>query len=198
MLTYENRLKEQGYKIIAGCDEAGRGPWAGPLIAAACILPQKVKCKFKDSKKLTPKKREEIFNYLMKKTVYGIGIAERKDIDRLGLIKATNLAFKKAINNLAIKPDYLLIDGRDKFKFDIPFKSIIKGDSRVQSIAAASIIAKVIRDRIMQYYARQYQNYGFEFHKGYGTVRHRQALEKYGICNLHRRSYRPIKEIILN
>lgn len=198
MVPYENHLKKQGYKIIAGCDEAGRGPWAGPVIAAACILPQRVRCKFKlrDSKRLTPKRREEIFDYLIKKTIYGIGITERRDIDRLGLIKATNLAFKKAINNLPIKPDYLLIDGRDKFKFNISFKSIIKGDLKIRSVAAASIIAKVVRDRIMQNYARKYQNYGFEFHKGYGTVRHRQALQKYGICSLHRRSYRPIKEIL--
>ncbi len=184
--------------IICGIDEVGRGPWAGPLVACALVFKRKrvfgLK-EVKDSKKLTEKKREKFFAIIKKNAVYGIGMAEVEEIDTFGLTKATNLAFTRALEELplAFKPDFLLIDGREKWKLPYPSRSIIKGDEKIKIIACASIMAKVTRDRIMRKLALQYTKYGFERHKGYGTSRHARALKKHGICPIHRRSFRPIR-----
>jgi len=179
-------------QIIAGLDEAGRGPLAGPVTAAAVILPPKTRLPgLTDSKKLTALQREKLFALITKKCEYAVGWASHKEIDRLGLTKATELAYKRAIKQLKTKPDHLLIDGRDPFKFAIPHTSIIKGDLKIRAISAASIIAKVSRDKLMLKYAQQFPNYGFEAHKGYGTARHQRALRKHGTCPIHRLSYAP-------
>ena len=195
----ERRIKQKGYKNIAGLDEAGRGPWAGPVVAAAVILPKKRKFPgLKNSKLLSGQKREEFFDLLQKKAICGWGIVSAKKIDEKGLIYATELAFKKAIKKLSNKPDFLLVDGRDKFKFKAPFESIVRGDEKIRSIAAASIVAKVVRDRIMLAEAKKYEKYGFERHKGYGTREHQKALRKHGICPIHRKSYEPVKLVDQN
>ena len=181
-------------KIIAGMDEAGRGPWAGPVIAAAVILPHRIKLPgLTDSKKLTKAQRETLFNLIRSKAWYGVGMASNQEIDKNGLIPATNLAFLRALNALTIKPDHLLIDGRDKWKLPIPYETIIKGDTKIRAISAASIIAKVTRDGLMERFALEYPQYKFERHKGYGTRLHAEALSKHGVSLLHRKSYQPVK-----
>jgi ribonuclease HII len=191
------RLVPSKYKIICGLDEVGRGPWAGPLVVCALILKSHFVFKgLKDSKQLSPLKREEVFQRLQKYAFFAIGMAEVEEIDRLGLTKATNLAYLRALENLPIKPDYLLIDGRDKMKLPYPYRTIIKGDEKVKLIACASIVAKVTRDRLMVELAVRYPEYGFELHKGYGTERHQAALRTHGICEIHRKSFQPVKEQI--
>lgn len=181
---------------ICGLDEVGRGSWAGPLVACALMFKKNVTIKgLKDSKQLTASRREEVFKILEKYTVFGIGMAEADEIDRLGMIKANNLAFARALENLSMKPAYLLIDGRDKLLFQYPFKTIIKGDEKVKIIACASIMAKVTRDRLMRKLAKIYPKYGFDIHKGYGTKRHQKALKEFGSCLLHRKSFKPLKEL---
>lgn len=194
----EKELHKAGYKLVAGLDEAGRGPWAGPVVASAVILKNKAMRMpgLKDSKQLTAKQRMAIFGLIKRKIYYGTGLATNSEIDRYGLIKATNLAFVRAIQNLPIAPDFLVIDGRDKFEFEIPYRSYIRGDECIQSVCLASIIAKVTRDEIMCTYNTQFPEYGFDRHKGYGTHSHIKALKKYGPCVLHRRSYKPIAELI--
>lgn len=183
--------------IVAGCDEAGRGPWAGPVSAAAVIIPPHTKLPgLNDSKVLTHQRREKLFQLIISRCDYGVGLVCNQEIDKIGLTAATNKAYALAIASLQQTPNFLLIDGRDKFKLPIPFTSIVKGDSKVREIAAASIIAKVTRDRLMISSHQQYPQYDFHLHKGYGTKRHHQALKKHGICQLHRQSYAPIKAII--
>lgn len=178
-------------------DEAGRGPWAGPVVAAAVILPPRVHLPgLNDSKKLTEEKRETLFLLIQKKAAFGIGQASNKEVDRYGLLRATELAFRRALARLPIKPDHLLIDGRDKFTFTVPHTSIIKGDEKERSISAASILAKVTRDHLMAKKAKKFPGYHFERHKGYGTEKHRQALKKHGITPLHRQSFEPVKVFI--
>lgn len=182
---------------VAGIDEAGRGPWAGPLVAAAVILPNNIKLPgLNDSKKLSESQRLTLFPQIIKKGIVGVGIIPRSDIDKFGLSKALRSAFRNAINELEIKPKHLLIDGIGKYNFKIPYTTIKKGDTKVRSIAAASIIAKVIRDTLMDSYHLKYPKYGFDKHKGYGTRQHHQNLLKYGVCKLHRTSFAPIKKII--
>ncbi len=185
------------FKAIYGLDEAGRGPWAGPVVACALMFksPGGVHgCN--DSKALTGDERERLFLKLQDSAYYGIGMATHDDIDRMGLRKATNLAFSRALEELKTKgapePDFLLIDGRDRWQFPYPFKTIIKGDSKVRIISAASIMAKVSRDRLMCEYAVKYPDYGFEEHKGYGTDMHQKAIAKNGLCEIHRKSYKPV------
>lgn len=180
-------------------DEVGRGPWAGPLVACALIFKKTTTNNLKglkDSKKLTVARRERFFKVIARQAVYGIGIAQVWEIDKLGLVRAINLVFKRAISQLPIKPDFLLVDGMDKLKLPYPFCTIIKGDEKIKIIACASIIAKVARDRIMREEALRYPQYGFEYHKGYGTRRHAGAIKQYGICALHRRSFKPIASIL--
>ena len=201
-LLYENRLKKQGFKIIAGVDEAGRGSWAGPIVAGAVILPANIKIpNLKDSKMLSPLAREKVYKIIIKKALYwSAGIISNNIIDKEG-ISQTNLdVMNKAIKNLKIKPDYLLIDFLSKKKINIinniAYFLIKKGDKKICSISAASIIAKVTRDRIMVSYDKKFPNYGFARHKGYGTTYHRAMIEKYGICKIHRKSFRPMSNIV--
>jgi len=181
----------------AGVDEAGRGPWAGPVVAACVILKSDIPFldEIKDSKQLTEKKREELYEAVRANSIYGIGFASSKEIDRLGIVKATELAIKRAIEHMPEKPTFLLIDGRDKFELPIRFKSIVGGDEKVKLISAASILAKVWRDRYMRLMDDIYPQYGFKKNKGYGTKEHFEALREFGACEIHRMSFRPVKRI---
>lgn len=185
--------------ILAGADEAGRGPWAGPVVAAVTILPERHGIRgLKDSKMLSAAQRERLFAQITAKAAFGIGIATHTEIDTKGLIAATNLAFQRAINELPFAPDFLLVDGRDHFILSIPFCSIIKGDQKYKTISAASILAKVTRDCLMQAVHTAYPYYGFNTHIGYGTARHHHALLQYGVTPFHRRSFLPIKALCGN
>lgn len=191
MLEYENMLLQQGYKWIAGIDEAGRGPLAGPVCAAAVILPEGVQIPgLTDSKKLTDKRRRELVPIIKETAIaYGIAFASEKEIDEINILQATFLAMQRALDQLSIKPDLALIDGNRQKDFGIPVKTVIKGDSLSMNIAAASILAKVTRDDMMVELAKSYPQYGFEIHKGYGTKAHYAALTEYGHCPIHRVSF---------
>ena len=194
----EKKLYRQGYKYIAGIDEAGRGAWAGPLVAAAVILPINFKLKgLNDSKKLSAKQRDDFYKVIVKKAItYYACIITPKQIDRHGVGRANLDAIKKSADGLKIKPNYILIDSFKVAWPKIESKSIVKGDTKVVSIAAASVIAKVTRDRLMIKYHQQYPKYGFDQHKGYGTRRHHKNLLYNGITPIHRKSYRPIKHLL--
>lgn len=195
--SFENRHKELGCRHIAGIDEAGRGPLAGPVIAAAVILPSGFKLSgLNDSKKLTAKKREVLFEELMtaEDVLISIGQVDAPEIDEINILKATHLAMKKAAEALPHIPDICLIDGLPVKGFPFPQESIVKGDAKSLSISAASIIAKVTRDRLMAEYAREFPQYGFERHSGYGTKAHLEALNTYGPCRIHRRSFAPVTQ----
>lgn len=194
---FETKLRKEGIFNFAGVDEAGRGPWAGPLVAAAVILPLNAKIPgLDDSKKLNAEMRIKLFANLVKSADFGVGIITSSYIDKYGLTKALNVAYNKAIKGLSRHPKYVLIDGIGKYDLDLDYKTIKKGDSKVRVIAAASIIAKVVRDTIMDAYSKKYPEYGFDKHKGYGTRQHQQNLLKYGMCRLHRKSFAPIKDLI--
>lgn len=181
---------------VAGMDEAGRGSWAGPVVAAAVIIPNGTWLGgLNDSKKLTPFFREKLYKKIISSCFYGIGCASQDEVDRYGLLPATFFAFNRALQNLPAKADHLLIDGRDRFSFAIPHTSIIRGDQRHRCIMAASVVAKVTRDRLMIEYGKEYPEYRFQEHKGYGTQFHQKALEKLGPCKLHRQSYEPLKRL---
>ena len=181
----------------AGVDEAGRGPWAGPVVAACVILKDDIRIfdEIKDSKQLSEKRREEFYDLIKQNSVYGIGVASNREIDRLGIVKATELAIKRALDHMPEKPSFLLIDGKDSFDLPIKYKTIVNGDQKVKSISAASILAKVWRDRYMRLVSDMYPLYGFEKHKGYGTKLHLENLKAYGPCEIHRFSFKPIKEV---
>lgn len=196
MSKYEAELRKIGHKYIAGVDEAGRGPLAGPVVAAACILPEKFLLKgLNDSKKVTPQKRKDLFSKLInnKNVIYSIGIVESPIIDEINILQATLQAMQKAVFALAIKPDILLVDGNQLPTTSIPSKALIKGDSISISIAAASIIAKETRDAIMEKLHEKWPQYGFKEHKGYGTEKHLEAIKKYGPCLDHRKSFMNLK-----
>ena len=188
---YEGEAREQGYTAVCGVDEAGRGPLAGPVCAAAVILPAGLVIEgVNDSKKLTEKKREELFPVICEKALaYGIGWADEREIDEINILQATYRAMKRAVESLPLTADYALIDGNRMPPLAIPGTTIVKGDALSMSIAAASILAKVSRDRVMVQFSREYPQYGFEQHKGYGTAAHVQALREYGPCPLHRQSF---------
>ena len=191
MLEIENGLYCKGYNYICGIDEAGRGPLCGPVVAAAVILP-KDKCieGVNDSKKLSEKKREKLYEDIMKNAVaVGIGIGEVSLIEEVNILNATKIAMKRAIENLKIKPDYVLVDGNQMIDIKIPGQTVISGDAKSESIAAASIIAKVTRDRMLIEYDKKYPDYGFAKHKGYGTKMHIEAIAKYGLTPIHRPSF---------
>jgi ribonuclease HII len=182
--------------LFAGMDEAGRGSWAGPVVAAAVILPKGTRLPgLTDSKLLTHEKREKLFDLIVAKASVGVGMASHREVDDHGLLHATFKAYERALIDLNTEPEHLLIDGRDKFSFKVPHTSIIKGDLKVRAISAASIIAKVTRDRIMIDYGRDFPGYAFEDHKGYGTKAHQEALMAYGPTRIHRTSYQPLQKL---
>ncbi|MDK3160270.1 ribonuclease HII [Kamptonema cortianum] len=196
-LDFEKAARAKGFVRIAGIDEAGRGPWAGPVTAAAVILPEQfAHARLNDSKQLPEKKREEIFDELMANSqiIKGVGLASAEEIDSLNILRATHLAMRRAVEALANTPDFLLIDGRPvKDSFSIAQQAIVKGDSKSLSIAAASILAKVTRDRLMLDIDHAFPQYGFAQHKGYGTAAHAHALTTHGPCPVHRRSFAPVR-----
>lgn len=188
---FENEGYENGYLYIGGIDEAGRGPLAGPVVAAVVVFKPNTKIEgINDSKKLSEAKRDELFDIIKEQALdYGIGIVNNSEIDEFNILQATYMAMKKAINCLEKAPDYLLIDAATIPGVDTPQKPIIKGDSKSISIAAASILAKVTRDSIMYQYDEMYPEYGFKSHKGYGTKEHYEAIERHGITPIHRKSF---------
>ena len=195
MKEFEEKLYEKGIYLIAGIDEVGRGPLVGPVVAAAVILPKDFNNIYiNDSKKLTEKKREMLYDLIIENALaIGIGIKNEKIIDEINIYEATKLAMIEAVNNLNIKPEHLLIDAM-KLETDIPQTSIIKGDMKSLSIAAASIIAKITRDRMLIELDKIHPEYDFKNNKGYGTKKHIEALKKYGITKYHRLSYAPVRE----
>lgn len=194
--SIENEYREKGFNVICGVDEAGRGPLAGPVYAAAVILPSDCVIEgLNDSKKLTEKKREALFDEIKEKALaYGIASADEKEIDEINILNATFLAMKSAINSLSVKPDLALIDGNQKPHTDIEEVTVIKGDAKSMSIAAASVLAKVSRDRFMLEMAEKYPQYEFARHKGYGTKLHYEKIAQYGVCDIHRRTF--LKKIL--
>ena len=193
MLDYsiENQLHEEGYEVVCGIDEAGRGPLCGPVFAAACILPDGLVLEgLNDSKKLTPKKRDKLFDLICENAIaYCIASASVEEIDELNILEADLLAMRRAIDGLPVKVDYALIDGNIARGFQIPAKAIIGGDAKSPSIAAASILAKVARDRDCITLDEQYPQYGIAKHKGYGTKQHMDALRTYGPSPIHRKQF---------
>lgn len=191
MLEYETLFAEQGYQSICGVDEAGRGPLAGPVCAAAVIFPQGLVLEdVDDSKKLTEKKREQLFDVIKEKALaYSVAWASVEEIEEINILQAAMLAMKRAVESLTVKPDFAMIDGNKSPELSIPTFPIVKGDALSQSIAAASILAKVSRDRLMLQYAEQYPQYHFEKHKGYGTKLHKEALLEYGSSPIHRPTF---------
>lgn len=197
MLYYERKLKKRGYDLVIGVDEVGRGPLAGPVVAAAVVLKEShFKSRIDDSKKLTPRQRESAFPEIMNKSIFGIGIVSEKIVDRLNILVATRLAMEEAIAQLIgklKKPKKIricvLVDGNVKLNINYPFQGIIRGDSKSKSIASASILAKVTRDRIMTLYDKIYPQYGFIKHKGYPTKTHKLALKRFGPSLIHRTSF---------
>ena len=191
MWEFEEKYYSQGLNLVCGVDEAGRGPLAGPVCAAAVIFPANVEIPgLDDSKKLSDKRRRELFPIIKEHAIaYGIGLADCKEIDEINILQATFLAMERALNALEVKPDVALIDGNRQKDFGIPVETVIKGDSLSASIAAASILAKVTRDDIMLELATEYPQYGFEIHKGYGTKAHYSALSEYGPCPIHRMTF---------
>jgi ribonuclease HII len=197
--AFEEEIQAQGFRVIAGLDEAGRGPLAGPVVAAAVVLaPTKKMAGIDDSKKLSPKQREKFFSLILQQAAaVGIGIVDAREIDRLNILRASLKAMEQAVQNLPLSPDFLLIDGIHSLTLPLAQRAIPKGDQRCQSIAAASIVAKVTRDRLMLAYHDEYPQYNFARHKGYGTREHLQAIRQYGCCPLHRQSFKPIYQLSL-
>lgn len=197
MSTYEQRYKEAGYHLIAGVDEVGRGPLAGPVVASAVILdPNETILGLNDSKALTAAKRQQLHDEIVKKALaVGVGVVESEEIDRINIYEASKRAMILAIEDLPVQPDCLLIDAM-KLPVEIQQESIIKGDAASNSIAAASIIAKVTRDRIMEEYAELYPHYSFATNAGYGTKEHLEAIRQHGITPIHRKSFAPVSDHI--
>ena len=194
--TIENELHAKGYAVVCGVDEAGRGPLCGPVVAAACILPPDARIPgLDDSKKLSEKKREQLFPIIQQTAVaYGIGMASPEEIDRLNILNADMLAMRRAIEALSVPADIAVVDGNVARDLPIPAVTVVKGDAKSLSVSAASILAKVTRDRIMREYDEMYPQYGFLKNKGYGTAQHIAALREYGPTPIHRRSF--IKKFI--
>lgn len=191
MNQFECHARQCGYQMIAGIDEAGRGPLAGPVVAAAVILPPDYRHpEINDSKQLTPGKRERLHEVIKADALaVGLGVVEASVIDRMNILQATLMAMRDAVLDLSLTPDYLLVDGKNRIDIRTPQETIIRGDARSISVAAASIIAKVSRDRIMEIYHRQFSQYNFLKNKGYGTGEHREAIRRCGPCKIHRLSF---------
>lgn len=194
----ERSLRAQGYGVIAGTDEAGRGPLAGPVVAACVILP--ADCdpqRYRDSKQLSHARRVELAEELLaSKALIGVGVVSAAEIDRLNILKASLFAMRLAMENLPVAPDFLLVDGKQSVPVAVPQQAVVKGDSLSASIAAASIIAKVRRDALMDALHLEYPQYQFHRHKGYGTAEHCELLRRHGPCPQHRRSFRPVREAL--
>ena len=198
LLKYETELWDEGLTCLAGVDEAGAGPLAGPVVAAACALPKDFRATgIDDSKKLDGKERDALEAQIKQGALtWAVAQAEVEEIDRLNIYRASLLAMRRAVEGLALRPDYLLVDARTVPGTSIPQRGIVHGDALSMSIAAASILAKTARDRLMEKLARQYPGYGFELHKGYGTPEHSEALKRLGACPIHRRSFAPVREAL--
>jgi ribonuclease HII len=194
---FEKKARAQGFQVIAGLDEAGRGPWAGPVVAAAVVFPETRSLKgVADSKTLTAEQREKALSLIQKRALgIGVGIVEAEEIDRLNILQASLKAMELAVRDLPLPPDFLLIDGLHSLPLPLRQRAMPKGDGRCLSIAAASIVAKVTRDRLMVAYHEKYPEYNFPKHKGYGTREHFQALQQHGCCPIHRQSFRPIYQL---
>jgi len=195
---FEKEARKQGYSMIAGVDEAGRGPLAGPVVAAATILPQEF-ClpHLDDSKKVSPKRREQLFDSIYEQAVsIGIGIVDSAEIDRINILQAALLSMHMAVQNLKPAPDYLLVDGTFPIRSLVPQQIVKHGDRRCAAIAAASIIAKVTRDRLMRIYDEEFPEYCFGKNKGYGTEEHRAAIRTFGHCWIHRKTFRGVREYV--
>lgn len=193
---FETEARRCGYRRVAGLDEAGRGPLAGPVVAAAVIFPTRIRLAgLDDSKQLTEPERDRLYDAIMQRALaVGVGSANEREIDSLNILEATRLAMRRAVETIVPPPDFLLTDAVTVPCFHLPQRPIIKGDGLSISIAAASIIAKVIRDRFMRELHRRYPQYNFLAHKGYGTEEHLRRLAEYGPCPIHRRSFRPVRE----
>ena len=191
MWQIEEQMSAQGYSVICGVDEAGRGPLAGPVCAAAVILPPNLEIPgLDDSKKLTDKRRRELFPIIQEQAIaYGIGFASHEEIDEINILQATFLAMERALEQLKVRPDLALIDGNREKDFGMPVRTVVKGDSLSANIAAASVLAKVSRDVLMEQYAQEYPQYAFDVHKGYGTKAHYEALRQHGPSPIHRMSF---------
>lgn len=191
MLEIEESLYEKGYKLVCGVDEAGRGPLCGPVVAAAVILkPRQMIDGVNDSKKISEKKREKLYEDIMANALaVGVGMSDVDVIEEVNILNATKLAMKQAISNLKIQPEYVLIDGNQMIDITMDAETVVSGDAKSESIAAASIIAKVTRDRMLLEWDKEYPEYGFAKHKGYGTKAHIEAIGKYGLTPLHRKSF---------
>lgn len=198
LLIIERALYDEGYLLITGIDEAGRGPLAGPVMAAACILPREFDLPgLDDSKKMSEKKRVFLAAKIKEQALaFSLGSATSKEIDLINILKATKLAMKRAFDNLTITSDIVLIDGRDTIDITVTQKTVIGGDGLSASIAAASILAKVARDELMYEMSEIYPEYSFDLHKGYGTRLHLETIRRFGPCPIHRQSFSPIKEIV--
>ena len=195
---YEKELYKKGITLIGGVDEAGRGPLVGNVVAACCVLPKNFKLDgLTDSKKLSEKKRNEFYNYLIENVIYGVGIVDNKEIDKINIYEASRKAMKKAISEVRkqTKLEYILSDAMP-IDLDIPVMPIIKGDAKSITIAAASVIAKVTRDKILYEIVKKYPEYGFKNHKGYPTKKHLEAINKYGLIDGYRKTYGPVKNYI--
>ncbi len=191
MISFEQDFFNKGYSVIAGIDEAGRGPLAGDVFAGAVILPKGLIIEgINDSKKLSEKKRELLFDVITSNAIsWGVGRASAEEIDEYNILNATYLAMKRAVDALSVKPEFLLVDGNRFYKSEIPFECVVKGDSKSISISAASILAKVSRDREIVALSEKYPEYNFAKHKGYGTAEHIKALKEYGPCEIHRKTF---------
>ncbi|MBU4128393.1 MAG: ribonuclease HII [Proteobacteria bacterium] len=195
---FESKAIEKGFSYIAGTDEAGRGPLAGPVVSAAVLLPTSFHDPdITDSKKLSPKKRSYLYEKLYDQAIsIGIGIVDNIEIERINILNASLMSMAISVKNLNPQPDYLLIDGKFRIPADLTQETIIRGDTLSISIAAASIIAKVTRDRLMERYHQDYPQFGFSRHKGYPTKAHKEAIEKFGCCPIHRRTFKGVKEYL--
>jgi ribonuclease HII len=199
LFIFEESTRAEGFRLIAGVDEAGRGPLAGPVVAAAVILPEEcaLLSGLDDSKKLTQRNRERLFPLITEEAIsVGVGVVTHRVIDEINILQATKKAMQKAVLKLTKRPEYLLIDGNTPLDITIHQKTIIKGDSKSASIASASIIAKVVRDRIMRGYDRVFPSYQFASHKGYPTKAHINAIKHFGICDIHRKTFKRVKEYL--
>lgn len=197
---YEKELFNEGYNIVCGVDEVGRGPLVGPVVTACVVLPKDFELEgLTDSKKLTEKKRDKYYDYIINNCVaYAVGECSPEEIDKYNILEATKIAMKRAIDkvNEQVKIDFVLIDGNMKFNFDYKYKSIVKGDYKSISIAAASVVAKVTRDRMLYELDEKYPQYGFKNHKGYPTKAHLEAINKYGLIEGYRKSYGPVQDVL--